>query len=53
MQLIDVLDSPRVRRIAMSLRLLGLQLKLRSVALLHRFGQFQQSNPVVKAASFG
>lgn len=51
MQLIGMLDSPYVRRVAISLRLLGLPFEHRSVSVFSTFAQFQQINPVVKAPS--
>ena len=49
MQLIGMLDSPYVRRAAISLRLLGLPFEHRSISVFSSFTQFQQINPVVKA----
>lgn len=49
MQLIGMLDSPYVRRAAISLRLLGLAFEHRSVSVFSTFEQFQAINPVVKA----
>jgi glutathione S-transferase len=49
MQLIGMLDSPYVRRVAISLRLLGLPFEHRSISVFSTFTQFQQINPVVKA----
>ena len=51
MQLIGMLDSPYVRRVAVSLQLLGLPFEHRSISVFSTFGQFQQINPVVKAPS--
>ena len=51
MQLIGMLDSPYVRRVAVSLQLLGLRFEHRSVSVFSAFEQFQQINPVVKAPS--
>ena len=51
MQLIGMLDSPYVRRVAISLRLLGLPFEHRPVSVFSTFAQFQQINPVVKAPS--
>lgn len=51
MQLIGMLDSPYVRRVAISLQLLGLRFEHRSVSVFSTFAQFQQINPVVKAPS--
>lgn len=52
MQLIGMLDSPYVRRVAISLQLLGLRFEHQSLSVLHTFTQFQQVNPVVKAPTF-
>lgn len=51
MQLIGMLDSPYVRRVAISLQLLGLRFGHQSVSVFRTFAQFQQINPVVKAPS--
>lgn len=51
MQLIGMLDSPYVRRVAVSLQLLGLPFEHRSISVFRTFEQFQQINPVVKAPS--
>lgn len=52
MQLIGMLDSPYVRRVAISLQLLGLRFEHRSISVFSTFAQFQQINPVVKAPTF-
>ncbi|WP_280156263.1 glutathione S-transferase [Piscinibacter sp. XHJ-5] len=49
MQLIGMLDSPYVRRIAVSLQLLGLPFEHRSVSVFRGFDEFSRINPVVKA----
>ncbi|RYF00467.1 MAG: glutathione S-transferase [Comamonadaceae bacterium] len=49
MQLIGMLDSPYVRRVAISLRLLGLPFDHRPLSVFSTFEQFSQVNPVVKA----
>ena len=49
MKLIGMLDSPYVRRTAISLKLLGLQFEHASVSVFRHFEQFQAINPVVKA----
>ena len=49
MLLIGMLDSPYVRRVAISLQLLGLNFEHRSISVFSTFSQFQQINPVVKA----
>ena len=51
MQLIGMLDSPYVRRVAISLQLLGLKFEHRPLSVFSTFAQFQQINPVVKAPS--
>lgn len=51
MQLIGMLDSPYVRRVAISLRLLGIPFEHRAVSVFTTFEQFRQINPVVKAPS--
>jgi len=50
-QLIGMLDSPYVRRVAISLQLLGLRFEHRSISVFRTFEQFHQINPVVKAPS--
>lgn len=49
MQLIGMLDSPYVRRVAISLKLLGLPFEHRSISVFRQFGEFAAINPVVKA----
>ena len=49
MKLIGMLDSPYVRRVAISLQLLGLRFEHQSLSVFAAFAQFQQINPVVKA----
>jgi glutathione S-transferase len=51
MQLIGMLDSPYVRRVAISLQLLGLPFEHRSISVFRGFDTFSQINPVVKAPS--
>jgi glutathione S-transferase len=51
MQLIGMLDSPFVRRVAISLRLLGLPFEHRPVSVFRDFGEFKHINAVVKAPS--
>ena len=51
MQLIGMLDSPYVRRTAISLRLLGLPFEHRSISVFRQFDAFAAINPVVKAPS--
>jgi glutathione S-transferase len=49
MQLIGMLDSPFVRRVAVSLQLLGLPFEHRSISVFRGFTDFRAINPVVKA----
>jgi glutathione S-transferase len=52
MKLIGMLDSPYVRRVAISLQLLGLRFEHQSLSVFRTFAQFQDINPVVKAPTF-
>jgi glutathione S-transferase len=49
MLLIGMLDSPYVRRVAISLQLQGLEFEHRPVSVFRAFEQFRAINPVVKA----
>ena len=49
MQLIGMLDSPYVRRVAISLQLLEVPFEHSSISVFRTFAKFQQINPVVKA----
>ena len=49
MKLIGMLDSPYVRRVAISMRLLGLPFEHASISVFRGFDEFQRINPVVKA----
>jgi glutathione S-transferase len=49
MQLIGMLDSPYVRRVAISLKVLGLPFDLDQVSVFRQFDTFAGLNPVVKA----
>lgn len=49
MKLIGMLDSPYVRRVAISLQLLGLRFEHQSLSVFRSFAEFEQINPVVKA----
>ncbi|HUK00712.1 MAG TPA: glutathione S-transferase family protein [Steroidobacteraceae bacterium] len=51
MQLIGMLDSPYVRRVAISLQLLGLEFEHRPLSVFRNFSEFAAINPVVKAPS--
>jgi glutathione S-transferase len=50
-QLIGMLDSPYVRRAAISLRLLGLPFEHRPISVFRQYDEFAAINPVVKAPS--
>jgi glutathione S-transferase len=52
MVLIGMLDSPYVRRVAVSLKLMGLPFEHRSVSVFRTYEEFRKINPVVKAPSF-
>jgi len=45
MQLIGMLDSPYVRRVAISLELLGLPFEHRSISVFRQFGEFAAITP--------
>lgn len=49
MKLIGMLDSPYVRRVAITLKRLGLPFAHESVSVFSTFEQFQRINPLVKA----
>ncbi len=49
MQLIGMLDSPYVRRVAISLLVLGIPFRHRSLSVFRAFDAFREINPVVKA----
>ena len=49
MKLVGMLDSPYVRRVAISLQLLGLRFEHQSLSVFRGFDEFQRINPVVKA----
>jgi glutathione S-transferase len=49
MELVGKLDSPYVRRVAITLRLLGLPHARRPVSVFGAFAEFRAINPVVKA----
>jgi glutathione S-transferase len=51
MRLIGMLDSPYVRRVAISLELLGVPFTHEPVSVFSTFEQFRRINPVVKAPS--
>lgn len=52
MKLVGMLDSPYVRRVAISLQLLGLRFEHQSLSVFRTFSEFQRINPVVKAPTF-
>ena len=47
-----MLDSPYVRRVAISLQLLGLRFEHQSLSVFRTFDEFRAINPVVKAPTF-
>ncbi len=49
MKLIGMLDSPYVRRVAISLELYGVPFEHQSLSVFSTFDEFSQINPVVKA----
>lgn len=49
MRLIGMLDSPYVRRVAISLQLLGIRFEHESLSVFRNFEEFRRINPVVKA----
>ncbi len=51
MILIGMLDSPYVRRVAISMKLMGLPFEHRALSVFRNFKQFKAVNPVVKAPS--
>ena len=51
MWLIGMLDSPYVRRTAISLRMMGLEFELSQLSVFRNYKEFQAINPVVKAPS--
>jgi len=52
MQLIGMPDSPYVRRVAISLKLLGLPFEHRPISVFRAFDAFSAITPVVKAPTF-
>ena len=52
MVLIGMLDSPYVRRVAISMKLMGLPFEHRSISVFRTYEEFRKINPVVKAPSF-
>ena len=51
MKLIGMLDSPYVRRVAISFQLLGIPFEHQSLSVFRTFDEFRKINPVVKAPS--
>ncbi len=51
MRLIGMLDSPYVRRVAISLQEMGLAYEHSSISVFRQFDEFASINPVVKAPS--
>ncbi|MGO2458410.1 glutathione S-transferase N-terminal domain-containing protein [Vibrio casei] len=49
MQLIGMLDSPYVRRVAICLKLLEIEFEHHAISVFRGFEQFKAINPVVKA----
>lgn len=48
MQLIGMMDSPYVRRVAVSMKLMGLPFEHQSISVFRQIDQFRQINPLVK-----
>jgi glutathione S-transferase len=51
-KLIGMLDSPYVRRVAISLRQMGIAFEHESVSVFRHFDRFRSINPLVKAPTF-
>lgn len=51
MRLIGMLDSPYVRRVAVSLKLMRIPFELEQLSVFRNYPQFEAINPVVKAPS--
>ena len=49
MKLVGMLDSPYVRRVAVSLKLMGVAFEHQSLSVFRTYEQFRAINPVVKA----
>jgi len=52
MVLLGMLDSPYVRRVAISLKLMGVAFEHRALSVFRTYDEFRKVNPVVKAPSF-
>jgi len=50
--LIGMMDSPYVRRVAISLRLMGIAHEHRKLSVFRNYAEFSAINPVVKAPTF-
>lgn len=48
MQLVGMLDSPFVRRVAVTMRLLGVEYEHRSLSVLGGYNEFRKVNPLAK-----
>ena len=48
MELIGYLDSPFVRRVAITMRFLGIEYSHRELSIFRDFDQFREINPTVK-----
>jgi glutathione S-transferase len=49
MQLIGMLDSPYVRRVALTMKLMGIPFEHRSISVFRQVEEFSRINPLVKA----
>lgn len=49
MKLIGMMDSPFVRRVAVSMKLLGIPFEHEQISVMRQFDQFAEFNPLVKA----
>ena len=48
MQLIGMMDSPFVRRVAISMRMMGFEFEHRPLSIFNTYDEFRQLNPLVK-----
>jgi glutathione S-transferase len=48
LQLVGMLDSPYVRRVAVSLQMLGLRFEHRALSVFRHYDEFRKLNPVVR-----
>src|SRR5579862_2910008 len=51
MRLIGMMDSPYVRRVAVSLKLMGMPFVCEQISVFRSYDEFARINPVVKAPS--